>query len=125
MARWPGKIESGVTISEPMWSPDLMIACAELADAPLPRGVTLDGKNLLTVLAQGAPSPHQSLFFEYKSHAALRKGDWKIVREKQDVPWKLFKLKTDLDESKDLARKNSGKLQELAVEFANWKASLP
>ncbi len=124
MARWPGKIQAGSRISEPLWSPDLMIACARLAEAPLPSGRVLDGKNPLPVLIQGEESPHESLFFIYRTHAALRKGDWKIVRERPELPWKLYSLNTDIAESRDLAMANPRKLQELVNEFDRWDDTL-
>ncbi|MCL4694996.1 MAG: sulfatase-like hydrolase/transferase [Candidatus Hydrogenedentes bacterium] len=43
MARCPGKIAPGTIIDAPLWSPDLLIACAELSGAPRP-DVILDGK---------------------------------------------------------------------------------
>jgi arylsulfatase A len=124
MARWPGEIAPGTTISEPLWSPDLMIACAELAGARRPEGVVLDGKNPLPVLTSGAVSPHETLYFEYSRHAALRKGNWKIVREKPDNPWQLFDLAADKGESNDLASRNPQKVRELTAEFARWEDSL-
>lgn len=123
LARWPGKIREGIRIAEPLWSPDLFIACAELTGATLPRNVVLDGRNPLPVLLEGEPSPHRSLYYQYKSHAALRMGNWKIVREKSENPWQLFNLVEDLGESNDLAKANPSKLKELAAEFARWRVS--
>ncbi len=124
MARWPGRIKPGTKISEPMWSPDLMIACTDIAMATLPQKVTLDGKNPLPILTNGQKSSHEALIFEYKSHAALRKGDWKIVREREDAQWMLFRLDKDISESTDLALRHPQKLRELSAEFTNWKAVL-
>ena len=60
MARWPGRIEAGSVVSEPFWSPDILVACAELAGARLPNDRHYDGKNPLPLLTQAAPSPHES-----------------------------------------------------------------
>ena len=70
MARWPGRIEAGAVVSEPLWSPDLLTACARIAGAALPGEVRLDGRDPLPVLTRGARSPHESFYFEYRSHAA-------------------------------------------------------
>jgi arylsulfatase A-like enzyme len=123
MARWPGKIEAGSVISEPFWSPDIAVACAELAGARLPADRTYDGKNPLPLLTQAAPSPHESFFFLYGKHAALRKGDWKIVREKPDQPWQLFNLANDLQESHNLAADRPERVAELEALFAGWEKS--
>jgi len=120
IARWPGKIEPRSVIDEPFWSPDLLIACAKMAGAMLPEGVVLDGKDPLAILTEGAKSPHESFFFVYRSQAALRKGDWKIVREKPDQPWRLFHLAEDIGETKDLAKEMAEKATELESAFAGW-----
>lgn len=124
MARWPGKIGAGTVIDEPFWSCDLMVACAKLAGASLPAKVSLDGKNPLPILTEGAESDHESFFFIYRNHAALRKGDWKIVREKPDRPWQLFDLANDPVEKNDLAIDRPEKVTELNSEFERWKHSL-
>jgi arylsulfatase A-like enzyme len=123
MARWPGKVAKGIRIAEPMWSPDLLSTCARLSNAALPEGVVLDGKNMLPVLVDGVESSHQSLYFEYKRHAALRMGGWKIVREDPDDAWQLFNLVEDLGESVDLAKTNPSKLNELVAVIGQWEES--
>ncbi len=123
LARWPGKIEAGSVVSQPLWSPDLMIACAELAGVRLPDDRVFDGKNPLPVLTTQAASPHASLFFSYRSHAALRQGDWKIVREKPDQSWQLFNLARDIGESKDLADERPKHIADLEQAFAAWQAT--
>ncbi len=123
MARWPGKIKAGSIIDEPFWSPDLLTACAKLANAKLPDKVVFDGIDPLPLLTGNAKSPHESLFFTFRSHAALRKGDWKIVREKPNQPWQLFNLKDDLSESTNLAGQQPDRLKELTTLFADWQKS--
>jgi arylsulfatase len=75
------------------------------------------------VLTQGAKSPHESFFFIYGKHAALRKGDWKIVREKPDQPWQLFDLANDLREAHNLANDQPERVAELIAAFADWEKS--
>jgi arylsulfatase A-like enzyme len=123
IARWPGKISPGTTIGEPCWSPDLLVTAANIAAAPLPRDVTFDGKDITDLLSNGAPSPHESFFFSFRSHSAVRQGDWKIVREKPDQPWQLFNLATDLGESTNVAAEHPGQLKLLTTTFDAWHAS--
>ncbi len=121
LARWPGRIAAGSVCSEPLWSPDLLRACAVLAEAELPEGVVYDGRNPLPVLTGKAGSPHRSLFFSYRSHAALRRGDWKIVREKPRQPWQLYNLVSDRGETKDLAQERPEMVADLQNEFQMWQ----
>lgn len=123
IARWPGKIPAATEVDTPLWSPDLFVAAATLANAVLPQQVRVDGRNPLPSLTAGAASPHTSLYFQYRTHAALRSGHWKIVREKPDHPWQLFDLANDVGELSDVSKKNAGQLSQLAQEFDAWEQS--
>lgn len=120
MARWPGKIEAGSVIGEPLWSPDLLIACARLAGAPLPGNVILDGIDPLGVLTGEMAAPKRSLYFRFRNHAALRTGPWKIVRENPRDAWELFHLKNDPGERNDLAGAHPAWVEEMAAIFSGW-----
>jgi len=103
-----------------------MVTSAKLSSATLPVDRVLDGKNMLPVLTgKSNKSPHKEFYFEYLKHAALRKGDWKIVRTGKSQPWQLYNLSSDLGESKNLAKEQSAKVKELAAAFENkqkeWK----
>jgi arylsulfatase A-like enzyme len=124
LARWPGRIPPASVIREPLWSPDLFVACARLAGARLPTDRVLDGINLLPVLTGDVTSPDRSLYFSYRKHAALRMGEWKIVRTAPNKPWKLFHLASDVGEQNDLAGKRPQRLQQLADEFSHWEATI-
>lgn len=124
-ARWPGKIQANSIIDTALWSPDLMVTSAKLSGAPLPNDRVLDGKDMLPVLTgETRESPHQEFYFEYLKHAALRKGDWKIVRTGRDKPWQLYHLAKDLGESQDLAKKDPDKVKQLEKIFLAKQASL-
>lgn len=53
--------------------------------------------------------------------AALRKGDWKIVREDPAQPWKLFHVTADVSESRDLADAHPTRTSELAAAYDAWE----
>ena len=110
-----------MVIAEPFWSPDLMVACAQLAGAKLPKKIMLDGKDPLPLLIKSAKSSHETFYFNFRKHAALRQGDWKIVRERPDHPWQLFNLKEDLSESINLAKERPNELEKLKASFAAWE----
>jgi len=117
-ARWPGKIEANSIISTPLWSPDILVATAELASAELPSDRVLDGKDPLPVLTgETDVSPHEFFFFQFEEHAALRQGDWKIVRTKPDQPWQLYNIKEDISESENKASERSDLVEKLNDNF--------
>lgn len=123
MVRWPGKINAGGVISQPFWSPDLFAACSVLSRAALPGDVVYDGRNPIPLLTDSASSAHESFFFVFRNHAALRRGDWKIVREKPTRPWQLFNLADDVSESKNLAIEQAARVAELNAVFDRWQNS--
>jgi arylsulfatase A-like enzyme len=123
MARWPDKIKPASVVSEPLWSPDLMTACARLADAPLPKDREYDGRDPLPTLMGLKPSPHESMGFVYENHAAFRQGHLKIVRENPDQTWQLFDLRTDLSERHNLAADRQEDLMRLRAAFNAWLAA--
>lgn len=121
LAVWPGNIPAGSAVDEPLWSLDLLQACALLAKAPLPKGVIYDGKDPLPTLCGKGDSPHRQMFFQYREHAALREGDWKIVREGGQAPWLLFYLRDDLGEARDLAERYPQRVERMVNAFNEWK----
>ncbi len=123
IARWPTRIKPGIVIDQPLWSPDLSVTTAAIAGAELPGNVVFDGKDITAVLCDGAKSPHESFYFSFRSHSAVRKGDWKIVRENPGEKWKLFNLAEDVAESSDLAKERPKKLHELTSIFDSWNDS--
>jgi len=124
LASWPDKIPAGSVVDEPLWSADLMNLSVALAGAELPTDRVFDGRNPLAVLVEQANSPHQSLYFEFRKHAALRMGNWKIAREDPADPWQLFDLASDLSESNDLAATHGEQLRRLISEFDRWQQDL-
>ncbi len=124
LARWPGHIDAGTIVDVPLWSPDLFVATARLAGVELPRDRVLDGRDPLPVLTEGSASPHRAFFFQFRKHAALRQGDWKIVRTRPDQPWMLFDLASDIGEQHDVAGRFPERREALAEEFTAWQQRL-
>jgi arylsulfatase len=72
---------------------------------------------LPVLLGKTSKSPHKSFFFQYEKHAALRKGDWKIVRTDPGQPWQLYNLKEDISENKNIAAENPRIVEELNAAY--------
>lgn len=123
IVRWPGRIASGTTISEMLWSPDLFVAATSLARVGKLDRRKLDGKNPIPTLTGKKASPHRSLYFTFRSHAGLRQGDWKIVRTRSESHWMLYHLRDDIGETINLADKQPDQLWTLTEEFQRWQNS--
>ena len=98
-----------------MTSLDLFPTSATLAG--LDRSEQVDGVDLMPFLSgEVVGTPHESIFWRVGNRAALRRGDWKIVRNPvrgNPGDWKLFQLKEDIAEENDLAGSEKAILKEL------------
>jgi arylsulfatase B len=113
--RWPAKLASGRE-DRPISSLDIA-ATALAAGGVMPAAnVKLDGVDLLAATQSREP-PHAALYWRVGTQAALRAGDWKIVRPRgnQDspAPWQLYNLAHDIAEAQDLAASQRDKVREL------------
>ncbi len=81
---WPRRIPAGQVIGQPGAAMDIFptFLAAAGADAS---GYDLDGLDLLPTVRDGAPSPHDMLFWEQGDQTAVRQGDWKLVLNGQLV----------------------------------------
>lgn len=109
IARWPGRIKKGATSDLISAQYDLMATLAELTqqDAGKTDGISF----LPTLLGQtDRQKKHDYIYFEYPEKGgqlAVRMGDWKgvslNVRHEPDSKWMIFNLRTDRNETTDVA----------------------
>lgn len=115
LMQWPGKLPKGQVYSQPVISLDVFATAASAANRPMEG---LDGVDLLPYLAgENLGSPHETLFWRTGRRTALRKGDWKLLRNpgRGATPdWQLYNLATDVSESQDLASTQPERLKAMA-----------
>lgn len=119
--RWPGTIPAGKECSEMVTSMDLLPTFATLAGVTAPSNVVIDGKDIGSLI-QGHPdakSPHEAFYYYFRDTLeCVRSGRWKLrvaqVRggEKMEFP-QLYDLKTDIEESINLADQHPEVVQKL------------
>lgn len=124
MIQWPGRIAAGRVFDAPVLSCDLFPTALAAAGIRGNNPKPLDGVNLLPDLENPKSAPYpRTLYWRYLRSGALRRGDWKVVRQQsprdKDKPWQLFHLKHDMAETRDLAAAEPARLQELT---AAWEA---
>ena len=106
IARWPGKIQKGSISDHISYFPDMLPTFTELAGIQPTHPV--DGISMLpTLLQNGKQEQHPFLFFS----GALRMGDWKLVRGKDQD--ELFNLALDVSETTDLSKRHPDVLARL------------
>ncbi len=80
------------------------------------------GVSFKDALDRDIDSNNRPLFFKWADGAAVRKANWKIVKEKGD--WELYDLANDSGETIDLSTSNPNKVDELDSLFTQWEDSL-
>lgn len=123
LMNWPGHIPAGETFAGLTSAMDIFPTSFQLAGGettPKP----LDGVDLMPYIrGEKSGSPHQHLFWKKLEGAAIRKGDWKLIRT-EGLPVMLYNLKDDLSEYNNLAESRPEKVDELLQLYETWNAQL-
>jgi arylsulfatase A-like enzyme len=111
---WEGHIKPGTAISQPLHIVDWYPTLLKLAGASLDQKLPLDGRDILPVLTQGEPSPHEEILLNTTPEGgAIRVGDWKLIVNRKRGRLELFNLAEDLSEKHDLSGARPEKVMEL------------
>jgi arylsulfatase A-like enzyme len=128
LVRWPGQTEPGSETDFVVSHQDVLPTLAAIAGVAetIPDEVT--GLSFVEVLRGAAPAEqHDYHYWEWPQWnwgkkaevpdglmQALRQGEWKILRNRADQPWRLYHVPNDPGERNDLAAKHPDKVQALA-----------
>lgn len=144
IVRWPGRVPVGATSDAPFIGTDLLPTLAAATGAALPKGLALDGRNVLPlwlgqrpgraeaerVFTWHFPYYHPETAFAIARatvgvndfavsrtypQSAIRVGDWKLVHFYEGDRDELYRLPTDPSEQKNLAAEEPAKARELRV----------
>lgn len=137
---WKGKLPAGAAYRKPVIQLDVLPTALAAAGVEAKPEWKLDGVDLLPFLTGANPgSPHEALFWRMGSQAAVRKGDWKLVRydstldqpgarsnaaKVEVTPFRLYNLARDPGEARDLSAEDPEKVKELLAAFESWDAQL-
>ncbi|MAF23761.1 MAG: N-acetylgalactosamine 6-sulfate sulfatase [Roseibacillus sp.] len=122
-AVWPGKIKPGGRSGLIAATMDIFPTVVEAAGSKVEHAI--DGRSFLPLLlGKEQPAFDRDLFFTRREGGdrfmgeciwAMRRGDWKLVKNSPMKNWELFDLSEDPGETTDLAGKNRGKYRELGA----------
>ncbi|HEX3815949.1 MAG TPA: sulfatase-like hydrolase/transferase, partial [Mycobacteriales bacterium] len=125
IVNWPdGALRTGAVITEPHQLTDIAptvydaIGVDPLATrdgVPLP---PLPGVSMLPAMRGGQATEHP-LFWEHIGNAAVRQGNWKLVREYQQ-DWELYDLDNDRSEQHNLAAEQPDKVVAMTTAWQHW-----
>lgn len=128
LVRWPGVVKAGTTCDTPVMSIDVLPTAFAAAGAALPKGRTIDGCNLVPLLARGEAPGRDALFWHYPHYgnqggfpsAAVRMGDWKLIERLETGRVQLYNLRNDIGEQNDLADKEPERVSQMRSRLHAW-----
>jgi len=121
---WPGRLAAGTTFAAPVSALDILPTAAAVAG--LAPDEACDGVDLLPFLTGGKTTlPHAELFWRFGAQAAVRRGNWKLVRwrdfdAKVTSAWELYDLSSDPGESRNLAVQRPELVADLGRAWETW-----
>lgn len=116
IAWYPGKIMAGTQNESTVLSMDVLPTLLSVAGIPLQD--KLDGVDFSGVMLRQKELPERPVFWRYRNQWAVRKGDWKYLKIKDDEF--LFNLKKDLGEQQNLINTDTEKAAELKALLEQW-----
>lgn len=124
IAYWPegiAKKDNGSFVRQSAYLPDFMATCVELSGANYPDDVPACVGISLLPLLKGSDDPVHTtpIYWEHEGNAAMRWGNWKLVREYKK-PWELYDIENDRTEMNNLADSNSPKKNEMVSMWESW-----
>ncbi len=152
MVAWKGHLPAGKVDDRPVIQLDIMPTAVAAAGGTMPSDRPIDGVNLLPYLTgKETKAPHEALFWRFGPQAAVRKGDWKLIRIEGPGDGKkgkaagdsaggggarggaaigaagsvqLYNLAKDIHEDNDVAAANPDKVKELTAALDAWESQL-
>lgn len=132
--RWPGQIQAGTRLDEPLHVVDLYPTLINLAGGSLEQELPIDGQDAWQTISQGKPMPRDEIIHCLRvtrdigrpAPGAIRKGDYKLIGDE------LYNIRKDPFEKEDLAEiypekviQMKARLGELALERRQGEKHLP
>ena len=124
LMKWPGKIQAKSTYNYPISTLDLLptFVAATGSQAPIPQDI--DGVNLWPYIdGVNKDKPHKQLFWKKQARAALREGDWKLIRY-PDRPAELYNIAKDEREMNDQAAAYPDRVKDMYKSIFEWESTL-
>ena len=122
----PGVVAPGTVSAEPVTGLDLYPTFLDVAGQPAID--SLDGHSLTPLWTPGATFPERSITFHYPHYhhgrpaAALRRGDYKLIRHFDSDEPELYNLADDLGETTNLAATERDRAARMLAELNAWLA---
>ena len=124
LMRWDGKIKANSTYNFPISTLDLLPTFFAAGGGKESANNDIDGVNLLPYIQGNMKQrPHQQLYWKKQARAALRDGDWKLIRY-PDRPAELYNIIEDEREMNNLANEHPDRVKEMYQMIFDWESTL-
>ncbi len=133
IAHWPNAIKPRTGrngwVTTPTHLIDVMATCVDLGIAEYPKSfegeamTPMAGQSLSPLLTGEGEFADRPLYWEHEGNAAIRVGDWKLVRQGLKGKWEYFDLKNDRTEQVNLAEKYPVEVAKLREQWRIWARS--
>ena len=124
LIRWPKTLKGNVNYDQPISTLDLLPTFYKAGGGNLSDLKGIDGVNLEPFLTQeNSGIPHSQLYWKKENRAAVRDGDWKLLRF-PDRPAELYNIKEDISEQYNLAATHPEKVKLLFKKLFDWELTL-
>jgi arylsulfatase A-like enzyme len=130
IVKWPGVVKPGTTTNEMAITNDLFetILQAVSPDREVGGATATDGVSLVPVF-RGEKLKDRPLFWHYPHYAnqgsrpgaAVRHGDYKLIKYFEDGRLELFDLKSDPSESRNIVAQKPAVARDLSEKLAAWQ----
>lgn len=121
---WPNGIKKNTVYEHPVSAMDLYPTFAALAEAKIPEGKVLDGKNICAALKKDISARKGEPIFAMRhrsgySDVGIRKDNWKALKTGENK-WLLFDIKKDIAEKNDLSSTHPELLKDMVTKAQKW-----
>jgi len=124
LMRWPKVLEGNKSYEYPVSTLDLLPTFVAAAGGKSESLKGIDGVNLLPyITGQNEDRPHEQLYWKKGTRAAVREGDWKLIRF-ADRPAELYYLPDDISEHNNLAAEYPERVKDMFKKLFEWEMML-
>ncbi len=129
IVHWPGginKANQNTINHSPSYLIDIMPTLVEVSNATYPQTFAqqaihpLTGRSIIPALYGNKLKSHDYMFWEHQDNQAIRKGNWKAVKDGKKGDWLLFDLSKDRMETKNISAQRPEVLKELVTKWEEW-----
>lgn len=129
IVKWPGKVEAATQSTVPVTSVDFYPTILEIAGVKETGDHDVDGLSLVPLLEGKEDWSRDAIYWHYPHYsnagatptAAIRQGNWKLMKFFEDGHVELYNLADDPGETVDMSSTEKERAQGMADKLAAWR----